>query len=266
MRLDLPGAALGDLLAEVQHRDALGQAHHQIHGVLDQEDRQPPRLQGADVLGETLLLGPAHARGRLVEQEQAGLSGQGPRHLQAALLAEVELLHQIVAPRGQPGQLQQVHDPPALSAAVAVARGPHRHPHVVEHAHAREESDVLEGPADPQTHDVVGAGAADLVALEGDGAGGGREASRHHVEHRGLARAVRPDEREDAPARDLEGHLVERAQPAEVARDAVHAEDRRAHATSEPRRPRNQPATRCARASSISPRGRKIIITMIRPP
>src|SRR6266446_2958225 len=37
--LDLVRRALGDDLAEVQHRDALAQAHHEAHVVLDHEDR-----------------------------------------------------------------------------------------------------------------------------------------------------------------------------------------------------------------------------------
>src|SRR5918994_681884 len=33
--------ALGDLLAVVEHRDLLGDAHHHLHVVLDEEDRDP---------------------------------------------------------------------------------------------------------------------------------------------------------------------------------------------------------------------------------
>ena len=37
---DVVGSALGDLDAMMKHDDALGEAHHRRHDVLDQEDRQ----------------------------------------------------------------------------------------------------------------------------------------------------------------------------------------------------------------------------------
>src|SRR5215203_2475280 len=39
--LHLGGGAFGDLLAVVQHRDPVAQAHHQLDVVLDQQDRAP---------------------------------------------------------------------------------------------------------------------------------------------------------------------------------------------------------------------------------
>ena len=36
--LDLARAALGDLLAEIQHGDAVSDAHHQLHHMLDDVD------------------------------------------------------------------------------------------------------------------------------------------------------------------------------------------------------------------------------------
>src|SRR3712207_8249973 len=46
----LGGLALGDLLAVVEHRDPLGDPHHDLHVVLDQQDREPALL--ADPLHE----------------------------------------------------------------------------------------------------------------------------------------------------------------------------------------------------------------------
>src|SRR5206468_3295135 len=67
--LDLGGRSLGDLLAEVQHGDPVGDAHHEIHRVLDEEDGLAQLAQAPDVLVEALELELAHARRRLVEEE-----------------------------------------------------------------------------------------------------------------------------------------------------------------------------------------------------
>ena len=37
--LDLGGQALGDQLAEVEHVDAVGEVHDDLHVVLDEQDR-----------------------------------------------------------------------------------------------------------------------------------------------------------------------------------------------------------------------------------
>src|SRR5579862_436470 len=67
--LDFRGRALGQYLAVMEHGDAVGELHDDLHVVLDDEDRQ--------VLGDAahqrhrlVRLGRAHPRGRLVEAEQ----------------------------------------------------------------------------------------------------------------------------------------------------------------------------------------------------
>src|SRR2546425_86640 len=66
--LDLAGRAFGDLLPEVQDGDPIGDAHHEVHRVLDEEDRRAELAQAPDVLREPLELQRAHARGRLVQK------------------------------------------------------------------------------------------------------------------------------------------------------------------------------------------------------
>src|SRR3954451_16013695 len=61
---------LGDLLAVIEDRDALGYAHHDLHVVLDEEARDPALV--AELLHarrELRRLVRVHARRRLVEQQ-----------------------------------------------------------------------------------------------------------------------------------------------------------------------------------------------------
>src|SRR5881628_2899207 len=71
--LDVARRALGDLLAVVEHGDAVRDLHHHPHVVLDEDDGE---AQLADEPPEQRHQRPClrlrHARGRLVEQEQGG--------------------------------------------------------------------------------------------------------------------------------------------------------------------------------------------------
>ena len=54
----------------------------------------------------------------------------------------------------------------------------------------------------------------------------GHEHAGDHVEQRGLAGAVRPDDGEDLALGDREAHIVDREQAAEALADALHLEQR----------------------------------------
>src|SRR5213078_3814291 len=129
---------------------------------LDEEDGLAQLAQAPDVLVEALELELAHARRRLVEEEEHRVGGQRTGHLEPPPLAEVQVLHQLVALGSEPGQLEQrLHTLGLAARAVAAPRGvPEGHPHVVEDAHPREEADVLEGPPDPAPYDLMGLGAS----------------------------------------------------------------------------------------------------------
>ena len=55
--LDLGGRALGDLLAEVEDGDPVGDAHHEVHGVLDEKDGLAELTQAPDVVHQARQLG-----------------------------------------------------------------------------------------------------------------------------------------------------------------------------------------------------------------
>jgi hypothetical protein len=88
--LDRPArgpAALGDLLAEVEHRDGVADAHHHVHVVLDEDHGDAVVADLADDGHQLLDVGRGQAGGRLVEQQQLRVERQRARDLQQALLA-----------------------------------------------------------------------------------------------------------------------------------------------------------------------------------
>ena len=86
--LDLGRRALGDALAVVEHRDALGDAHDDAHLVLDEQDGHAALVaQAADERRRLRRLGGVHAGRRLVEQQQARPRGQGAGDLEPSLVA-----------------------------------------------------------------------------------------------------------------------------------------------------------------------------------
>ena len=74
--------------------------------------------------------------------------------------------------------------------------------HVLERRHRREQADVLERPRHPAREDPVRPHVGDVAALEEDAPRRRPVEAGEHVEERGLARAVRPDDRDDRLLRD----------------------------------------------------------------
>jgi hypothetical protein len=87
---------------------------------------------------------------------------------------------------------------------------------VLDRGHLLEETDVLERPADPALDDRVRRLAGDVLAVEHDAPRGRHVDAREHVEEGRLARAVRPDQRDDGAAHDREVDVVRGDEAAEL--------------------------------------------------
>ena len=98
----LVAGAFGDLLALVHDDDAVGELHHHVELVLDQQDGQPLGLQVGDEPLHLGGLGRVHAGGRLVEQQQARLERQRARDLDAAAVGVGQAVGRLVDARQQP--------------------------------------------------------------------------------------------------------------------------------------------------------------------
>jgi hypothetical protein len=179
-----------------------------------------------------------HAGRRLVQQQERRLRGQRAGELEPALVAVRQVARDLVGLGGEPHALQQLAAPapeaaldlvevPAAGEDVPDAErdpGVHADQHVLDGRHVGEEPDVLEGPADPERRDLVGAQADQGVPLEGDRALVGRVETREDVEERGLAGAVGADDGGD-PGLQGEVHPVDGGEAAEPLADRSRLEE-----------------------------------------
>src|SRR5205809_22880 len=67
--LDLPRCAVGDLPAEVEHDDAIAEAHHGAHVVLDEQDGDAPIADASHHLHHPVRLLRVHAREGVVDDD-----------------------------------------------------------------------------------------------------------------------------------------------------------------------------------------------------
>ena len=119
--LHLGGGAVGDHLAVVEHRDAVGHGHDHVDMMLDQDDGHAAIGEAADQLHQVLDLAMRQAGGGLVEQQQLRPQRQRARDLEAPLVAEGQVARLLV---GEVGEADEVEQPPRLGQRRALlARG-----------------------------------------------------------------------------------------------------------------------------------------------
>src|SRR6478609_2071198 len=84
--LHLGWRPLGDLLAEIEHRDAIADPHDEPDVVFDKQDGNAAVLEPCDGVEQCHAFGHVHAGGGLVEQEHVRLGSECARDLQQSLL------------------------------------------------------------------------------------------------------------------------------------------------------------------------------------
>src|SRR5207248_5211603 len=99
-----------------------------------------------------------------------------------------------------------------------------RHLQVLEHRHAREGLEALEGAAQPQPGPAMGGQVGDVAAVEAHRSPVGLEQACEAVEQGGLAGAVRADEGGDLAGRDVEGDVVDGQETTETLGDGPSLE------------------------------------------
>src|SRR5690349_3052914 len=92
--LHVGGDAFGDLLAVIEHQNAIAHAHDEFHVVLDQQDRRAVLADALEELAQRRRLGRVHAGSRLVEREQPRLGRERARDLEAPLVAIRQVLRE----------------------------------------------------------------------------------------------------------------------------------------------------------------------------
>ena len=204
--------------------------------MLDQQHGHVLRVaHAADLAAQHVDLVVVEAGGRLVEQQQLGAAGQRAGQLDALAHGERQAARRqrartafrsmkAMSSRARSvmrrssgadrGQAQGVGDEAGRGAAVAADLD------VVEHAHAVEQGDVLEGAADAELGDGVARLAEDRAALEQDVARRwGCRAGDRQLKSVVLPAPLGPIRPAIWPGADVEGDAVERDDAAEAHRD-----------------------------------------------
>ena len=229
IRLHLGRRPARDLPTEAEDVHVVGDAHDEVHVVLDEEHGElevvADLLDEDPELGDLLVVQPA---GRLVEEEQPRLGDERPSKLHALLDPVRQRRRRKQRPLAEPDDVEHLqrlglpHLPPASVRADE---------HVLEHGHRPEELDVLERARYALAHDLVRGCLEDRRAVEQHLAGVRPVEARDDVEGRRLAGAVRPDEARDVSLLDLERHAVERDDSAEAQGDVPYLEEGHPHET-----------------------------------
>src|SRR5260221_4634726 len=94
-------SAFGDLLAMVKNDDSVGETVDDVELVLDEQDRQPHIGKAAQLGGKLDRLGRVHTGGRLLEQQQLRVRGDGAGDLDAAAINVAAADRHVVYSRDQ---------------------------------------------------------------------------------------------------------------------------------------------------------------------
>ena len=229
--------ALGDLLAVVEHRDLLGDAHDHLHVVLDEQDRQlalvaqlahelasAPRTPAGSCRPSArraaAASGPTPARGR--SPRGAGRRRRGWTRRRRGGAGRRRRSRAARAPSPAPRAPRAA---PAAGAGSRRRRRPHARvaadEHVLDRRHRAEQADVLERARDAGA--VIRSGRLAVMSLPSNDhlARARLVQPGEHVEERRLAGAVGADDRDDRALRHAEGDVVDGGQAAEDLRQAA---------------------------------------------
>src|SRR5712692_5672981 len=204
----------GDLLAERQHHDALGQGHRGPHVVFDEQQRHTRLVDAAKERQHRFGLGGRETRHDLVQEKKCRLGGQRSRQLEALALGQGETAG---GRGGLGGEAHPLDDGagPVQSVGGARVSGKGAHAHVRQDRQVRERADDLEGTRQAEQADGMGLEPDDAAPAEADLAGIGAEEARDEIEDRRLAGPIRPDQTQDLTGGHLQRQTVHGLQAAE---------------------------------------------------
>ena len=244
---DLPVAShflrlsVGDLVAVVEHDDAIGQIHDDADIVLNQRDRRAEfGVHVENEAAHVLLFFEIHAGHRLVEKQKVRLHGERPSQLDALLQAvgqtadrlsadalDLEKVDDLLAIFAMLDFLRQRRSiAPKLPEEAFVHAQRAAGQNIVERRHAFEQRNILEGASDALCSRLMRAHPAARRAFIGDAALLRMIKAVDDVEHRRLAGAVRADDGAYLAAPDFEGDVADGAHPAEGERDVLNIKKR----------------------------------------
>ena len=258
----------------IEHDDRIAQPHDEIHVVLDEQERQPARVQLPDALLDLLDEQWIDAGGRLVEEYEPRVGHQHGRELEQLLLSVREVAGTLVREPREPELLQQLERAHVLLLAhrTPERRAPgllERSDHVLHERQVGEDARLLERAREAAAGERHRIGPADARAGEADRPCVRPQVARDQVERRRLAGSVRADERGHRALGHDERAVADGSDAAEALRQAIDLEQRRAHACASSRTTGSRCVRRRSRIASIAlrregriPRGRTRSTTM----
>ena len=233
------GRAFSNLLAVVQHRDAVAQAHNQFHIVLNEQNRSVVVTDAVDQLAQHHFLRRVHARSRFVERDELRVGGQSAGNFQAPLVAVTQgaglvvgkfgyahIVQQLARARGN-GSFFGLEGPRAEHGAQQAGVGADVAPdhHVFQRSHFGKQANVLKGSRDARLcHGVHRRGLVGLTR-QGKRAAVGRVQTGQDVKEGRFSSAVGADQAVNLAALDLDAHIAERLQSAKTLGYAGYIED-----------------------------------------
>ena len=227
LRVEVGGGADRGQLAEVQHRDPVGDLEHVAEVVRDHQDGRAAAGQLLDQAEHELGLGDAERGGGLVHDDHLSLLHDGLSHGHRLALPAGQRADHLAdrLDRGDPQVGQgllggQFHVDLVQQAQPDLFMAEH---HVGHDVQVVGQGQVLVDGRDAKGRGVPGAVQVDLVALPEDLAGARLPDPRDGLDQGRLARPVVPDQRGDLAGRDVEADVSERLHRAEVLPDATQA-------------------------------------------
>ena len=187
--------------------DVRREAQDLLELVAHVHDRDPEPVTELLQVGQHLLAAGLIDRGeRLVEQQQPRAREQGAPDGDALTLAARELVR---APLEQFAQAEQLHDLVEVARGRAPRRAPLAVAQIAAHASVGKQARVLEDVPDGAAlgREVDAAGVEEHDAVDLDASRVGSEQARHQVDQRGLPAPRRPEQRDHARRRRVEGHV-----------------------------------------------------------
>jgi hypothetical protein len=201
----------------VEDVDPVADAHDQRHVVVDQQDARTVLVaQRTHHRRERRHLRLGQPRGGLVEQHESRLGGERACDAEPSLVAVREGRRRRIGVRGEAEAAEQVVGA-QRGLARPGARAERGHLDVLADGQRPERMTVLEGAREPAPSTAVGGPARDVAPFELDRAGRWTVEPGEHVDERGLAGAVRPDQAEHLAAVELERDVPESPHPLERA-------------------------------------------------
>src|SRR6476469_3750552 len=223
--------AVGDLLAADQHHEALREAHHRTHNVLDQNDRDSTLIELLQKGENVLDFRVRQAGHRFVGDQQFGLGGDGARELELAHLHLRQIARHMARLMIEPDQPQQFDaagvDAVAVQRTGALVHGvKHGHAQVIGEVEAHERARELEAACQPTMRALVGGQSVHGMAIEMHAALLVLQSAANAVDEGAFPRTVRADQPEPFARLHFKLDAIERNKAAEALADVVDVQQR----------------------------------------